>query len=103
LELFFERSLRRVARAGLSVVSRVSSLSRMSAAVGRADAALGDAVERSVCAHHRRRLRRVGWESALDARAAFASAHAFPVRAGNRIEVLVDGAAALPWIASASD
>ena len=69
--------------------------------MGRVDAVIGDAVERSVRAHHRRRLRRVGWLPALDAPASFVAPHAFPRRGGNRVEVLVDGAVALPRIAAA--
>ena len=75
--------------------------SRFSDALARVDSALGDAVERSVRVHHRRRLRRVGWEGALDAPAAYAAPRAFPPRAGNHVEVLVDGAVALPRIAAA--
>ncbi len=51
--------------------------------------------------HHRRRLRRVGWEGALDAPAAYLAPHGFPPRAGNHVDVLVDGAVALPRIATA--
>ena len=83
------------------VSTPVRSPSRFADALGRVDSALGDAVERSVRGHHRRRLRRVGWEAALDARAAYVAPHGFPPRAGNRIEVLVDGAVALPRIATA--
>jgi len=75
--------------------------SRLGDAFGRVDSVLGDAVERWVRAHHRRRLRRVGWESALDAAAAFEAPHAFPARDGNRVEVMIDGAVALPRIAAA--
>jgi phosphatidylserine/phosphatidylglycerophosphate/cardiolipin synthase-like enzyme len=70
-------------------------------ALGRVDAVLGDAVERSVRKHHRRRLQRVGWLPALDAPASFVAPHASSPREGNRVEVLVDGAAALPRVAAA--
>jgi phosphatidylserine/phosphatidylglycerophosphate/cardiolipin synthase-like enzyme len=70
-------------------------------AVAAVDSALGDAVERSMRAHHRRRLRRVGWDRALDAPGGFVVPHAFPARDGNRVEPLVDGATALPQIAAA--
>ena len=75
--------------------------SRFADTLGRVDSVLGDAVERSVRGHHRRRLRRVGWEGALDAPAAYIAPHAFPPRLANRVEVLVDGAVALPRIAAA--
>jgi phosphatidylserine/phosphatidylglycerophosphate/cardiolipin synthase-like enzyme len=76
----------------------VSTLSR---SIGRVDAHLGDGIERAVRAHHRRRLQRVGWDVALDAPASFVTHHTFPTRGGNAIEVLVDGAQALPQIAEA--
>jgi phosphatidylserine/phosphatidylglycerophosphate/cardiolipin synthase-like enzyme len=69
-------------------------------ALERVDGVTGDAVERAVRGHHRRRLRRVGWLPALDAPASFVAPHAFPPRDGNHLEVLVDGAAALPRIAA---
>jgi phosphatidylserine/phosphatidylglycerophosphate/cardiolipin synthase-like enzyme len=60
------------------------------------DQALGDRLERLVVAHHRRRLRRLGRLDALDAPAGgWASGEPLP-RPGNRVEVLVDGAEALP-------
>src|ERR1044072_9410041 len=70
-------------------------------AVGRVDSVVGDAVERSMRSHHRRRLRRDGWLRALDAPAACGASHAFAPRKGNRVEVLVDGAVALPRITAA--
>ena len=73
----------------------------LSNAVGRVDVQLGDAVERAVRAHHRRRLRRIGWDRALDASASFVAPHASPPADGNAIEVLIDGATALPRIADA--
>ncbi|MCW2923975.1 MAG: phospholipase D/Transphosphatidylase [Thermoleophilia bacterium] len=59
------------------------------------DEALGDAVERAVVAHHRRRLRRQGWARALDPAPtrggqAWAEGHP-PPREESGIEVLVDG------------
>jgi phosphatidylserine/phosphatidylglycerophosphate/cardiolipin synthase-like enzyme len=64
----------------------------------RVDQALGERLERLVVAHHRRRLRQQGWLSALDAPAGGWAAGAPPPREGNRVEVLVDGAEALPAI-----
>src|SRR2546421_9634855 len=63
------------------------------------DHRVGDAIERAVRAHHRRRLRRIGWEHALDAVGpAWAAGEPAP-RTGNAVEVLVDGAEALPRMA----
>jgi phosphatidylserine/phosphatidylglycerophosphate/cardiolipin synthase-like enzyme len=63
------------------------------------DDRVGEAIERAIRAHHRRRLRRIGWEHALDA-VGPAWAHGEPPpRAGNAVEVLIDGAEALPRIA----
>jgi phosphatidylserine/phosphatidylglycerophosphate/cardiolipin synthase-like enzyme len=65
------------------------------------DEALGDVVERIVRLHHHRRLRRLGWERALAPPddALWADGEPQP-RAGNAIEVLIDGASALPRIAA---
>src|SRR4029079_4022242 len=49
--------------------------------------------------HHRRRLRRVGWDGALDAPPGFTAPRAFGHSTGNAVEVIVDGSAALPRIA----
>jgi phosphatidylserine/phosphatidylglycerophosphate/cardiolipin synthase-like enzyme len=75
--------------------------------VDRIDAALGDAIEAAVRARHRRRLRRLGWGRVADGsdRAGpddgWWAAGEPPPRAGNELEVLVDGAEALPRIAEA--
>src|SRR5919201_162946 len=63
------------------------------------DDRVGDAIERAIRAHHRRRLRRLGWEHALDALGPAWARSDPPPRAGNAVEVLVDGAQALPRIA----
>jgi phosphatidylserine/phosphatidylglycerophosphate/cardiolipin synthase-like enzyme len=64
------------------------------------DKALGDAVERLVRSHHRRRLRRIGWGGALapDGAGLWAEGEP-PPRGGNHVEVLVDGSVALPRMA----
>jgi phosphatidylserine/phosphatidylglycerophosphate/cardiolipin synthase-like enzyme len=68
----------------------------------RLDAALGDGLERTVAAHHRRRLARRGQLGALEPDGAGRWATTGPPpRAGNRLEVLVDGASALPAMAAA--
>jgi phosphatidylserine/phosphatidylglycerophosphate/cardiolipin synthase-like enzyme len=63
----------------------------------------GQAVERSVGAHHRRRLRRAGRLAQLDpppSPSLWAAGDPAP-RSGNSFEVLIDGAQALPRIAEA--
>ena len=67
----------------------------------RAEARFGSELSHRICLHHRRRLRRVGWEWALDVEAAGWAAAEPPPRSGNAAEVLIDGAAALPRIAEA--
>jgi phosphatidylserine/phosphatidylglycerophosphate/cardiolipin synthase-like enzyme len=62
--------------------------------------AFGERLDQAVRSRHRRRLRHVGWERALDA-SGLAYAHGtFPARTGNRLDVLVDGSEALPTIAA---
>jgi phosphatidylserine/phosphatidylglycerophosphate/cardiolipin synthase-like enzyme len=70
--------------------------------LSRADALVGSAIEAGVQVHHRRRLRRLGWEHALDpSPGARWAAGDPPPRPGNQLDVLIDGAEALPAIASA--
>jgi phosphatidylserine/phosphatidylglycerophosphate/cardiolipin synthase-like enzyme len=65
----------------------------------RIDGALGSGLDALVVAHHRRRLRRHGWLEALEAGpGGWAQGEPAP-RAGNRIELFVDGSEALPQIA----
>jgi phosphatidylserine/phosphatidylglycerophosphate/cardiolipin synthase-like enzyme len=72
----------------------------MPSPLDRLDATLGDLVERSVCAHHRRRLGRHGHGAALEARGAgWAATGSFGPAEGSRVELLVDGAQALPRMA----
>jgi phosphatidylserine/phosphatidylglycerophosphate/cardiolipin synthase-like enzyme len=67
----------------------------------RVDRIVGRALERTVEAHHRRRLSNVGWSRALDPPPGNWAAGEPPPRTGNAVEILVDGAAALPRIAGA--
>jgi phosphatidylserine/phosphatidylglycerophosphate/cardiolipin synthase-like enzyme len=64
------------------------------------DKAIGNMAERLVRAHHGRRLRKLGWGRALEPRgdALWASGEPAP-RPGCSLEVLVDGAEALPRLA----
>jgi hypothetical protein len=68
----------------------------------RVDALLGDGIEPTVQLKHRRRLRRLGQDHALDPPdgGIWASAHT-PPRPGCEVEVLIDGASALPEITRA--
>jgi phosphatidylserine/phosphatidylglycerophosphate/cardiolipin synthase-like enzyme len=63
------------------------------------EALLGEAISAQIVRHHRRRLRRIGWEQALDAAGTRWAAGEPPPRPGNAIDVLIDGAEALPLIA----
>ena len=65
------------------------------------DQTLGDGLERLVVAHHRRRLDKLGQLRALDAPAGGWAAGDPPPRAGNDLEVFIDGSEALPAIARA--
>jgi phosphatidylserine/phosphatidylglycerophosphate/cardiolipin synthase-like enzyme len=57
------------------------------------DTRLGNGLDRVICAHHRRRLGRLGWSGALtDGAPAPAD---LPMRAGNAVRVLLDGEEAL--------
>jgi phosphatidylserine/phosphatidylglycerophosphate/cardiolipin synthase-like enzyme len=74
---------------------------RIPSLVERLDCVVGDSIERAMSAHHRRRLRRVGWEHALSSADAGWAAGAAPPRGGSAIEVLVDGEEAIPRMAEA--
>ena len=60
---------------------------------------VAERIEDAARARHRRRLRAVGWEHALDAGGDGYSREGTPPRDGNDLEVLIDGSAALPAIA----
>jgi len=61
---------------------------------------LGEAISTQIRRHHRRRLRRLDWEYALDTTGTGWAVGEPPPRPGNAIEMLIDGAEALPAIAS---
>src|SRR3954447_5622841 len=66
----------------------------------KAGAALGRRVDQTIASRHRRRLRRAGREHVLDvSKNAYARA-TMPPRAGNALEILVDGSEALPRMAA---
>jgi phosphatidylserine/phosphatidylglycerophosphate/cardiolipin synthase-like enzyme len=70
--------------------------------IDRLDDAVGTGIERLVLAHHRRRLTRQGWRRALEpAGDELWCAGDPPPRDGNDMDVLVDGAEALPRIEKA--
>jgi len=70
--------------------------------IDRVDATLGDGIEHAMIRHHMRRLRRHGQLAALAPGADGLWARtATPPREGNALEVLVDGANALPAMAEA--
>ena len=62
----------------------------------RADRHLGAAVSRATRSHHRRRLKRIGRLGALDPPAGGWAAGELQPRLGNSLEILIDGAEALP-------
>jgi phosphatidylserine/phosphatidylglycerophosphate/cardiolipin synthase-like enzyme len=67
------------------------------ALLGRLDAFVGDRIESAVSLKHRRRLERLGWGRVFEPDSAGVFAHGDPPpREGCRLEVLIDGAAALP-------
>ena len=74
----------------------------LSSRLGRLDAKLGDGLEALLRSHHLRRLGELGWTDALTVptEPGWWSTRA-PVRPGHSLEVLIDGAAALPQIESA--
>jgi len=61
--------------------------------------ALGERLDRAVLHRHRGELRDAGWEHALDGSSASFVRDAADPRPGNAVEVLIDGAEALPRIA----
>ena len=66
-----------------------------------ADDALGQVVERLSISHHRRRLRHVGWTTAVDPPKGGWAEGDPPPRPGNALAVLIDGADALQAMAVA--
>src|SRR5579862_945145 len=73
----------------------------MDAVLSRVDDAAGKALERLVIGHHRRRLDRAGHDHVLKPPIGGWADASTPPRAGNALDVLVDGAEALPQLAAA--
>src|SRR3954466_5195798 len=73
---------------------------RLGEALLSAECLLGEAISDQIRRHHRRRLRRLGWSHALAAAGPGWAAGAPPPRPGNAVEILIDGAEALPRIAA---
>jgi phosphatidylserine/phosphatidylglycerophosphate/cardiolipin synthase-like enzyme len=70
--------------------------------IARFDGAFGRAIEKTVEFHHRRRLRRLGHAAVLESNDSGLWADGDPPpRPGNELDVLIDGAEALPAIAEA--
>jgi phosphatidylserine/phosphatidylglycerophosphate/cardiolipin synthase-like enzyme len=70
--------------------------------IDRLDALAGDGIEAAVRAKHRVRLRRLGWQHALERDGSELWARGSPPpRPGCSLEVLIDGASALPELARA--
>jgi phosphatidylserine/phosphatidylglycerophosphate/cardiolipin synthase-like enzyme len=67
--------------------------------IARVDAAVGERIDGLVKFHHRRRLRRLGWLSALEPGGPLWASGEPPPRPGNEVEILVDGASFLPQLA----
>jgi phosphatidylserine/phosphatidylglycerophosphate/cardiolipin synthase-like enzyme len=65
------------------------------------EAWVGEQVTQQICRHHQRRLTRIGQRDSLEPPAGGWAASAAPLRPGNAIEILIDGAQALPAIAKA--
>ncbi len=77
-------------------------MSTLGTIIGKLDQRIGDGLEHVLCAHHQRRLRRLGWPDLLagdGARDRFGTHR--PARADNSMEVLVDGQEALPVMQAA--
>lgn len=74
----------------------------MRSVLHRVDERLGDGLEHVLCAHHRRRLRRLGWGAVLEPpRTEDRFGGRAAIRHGNRLEVLVDGEESLTAIQAA--
>src|SRR5204862_5376512 len=81
--------------------ARVPPLRPVRQALFPVEAWFGEQVTQQICRHHQRRLTRLGQRDALEPPAGGWAVGAAPPRSGNAIEILIDGAQALPAIAKA--
>jgi phosphatidylserine/phosphatidylglycerophosphate/cardiolipin synthase-like enzyme len=65
-----------------------------------AESLVGEAISEQIRRHHRRRLHRLGWVHALESETIAWARGEPPPRTGNAVDVLIDGAEALPVIAN---
>ena len=89
----------RTPRPADSVASPVKAPKFLESTTVKLGHAFGERLDRAWRSRHRQRLRHVGWERALDASGLGYAHGTFPARAGNRLDLLVDGSEALPAIA----
>jgi phosphatidylserine/phosphatidylglycerophosphate/cardiolipin synthase-like enzyme len=89
----------RTPRPADAVASKLKAPRFVESATVKLGAAFGERIDDAVRNRHRSRLRRVGWEHALDGAGRSFARGSFPSRRGNRLDVLVDGSEALPAIA----
>jgi phosphatidylserine/phosphatidylglycerophosphate/cardiolipin synthase-like enzyme len=73
----------------------------LSRAIFHIDRKIGDGLEAAIDRHHRRRLEKLGWRRALKPPPGIWVEGPPPHRAGNSIDVLIDGEEAFPAIADA--
>jgi phosphatidylserine/phosphatidylglycerophosphate/cardiolipin synthase-like enzyme len=76
------------------------TLGRLQALTVPAERWFGIKLSEQIRAHHRRRLGRIGWGHALDPPPGDWARGSYPPRPGNNVEVLIDGAEALPALAA---
>jgi phosphatidylserine/phosphatidylglycerophosphate/cardiolipin synthase-like enzyme len=81
--------------------ARVASPHPVSRALFPVEAWFGEQITQQICRHHQRRLKRIGQRDALEPPAGGWAVTDVPPRPGNAIEILIDGAQALPAIAQA--
>jgi phosphatidylserine/phosphatidylglycerophosphate/cardiolipin synthase-like enzyme len=74
--------------------------SHLDGLVATVDVAVGDWITCQVKRHHTNRLSRIGWENAVDPPSGGWARAEPPPRTGNSLDVLIDGAHALPLIAA---
>jgi phosphatidylserine/phosphatidylglycerophosphate/cardiolipin synthase-like enzyme len=89
-----------MARSSPSQTEEPPARAGLRALVGPPERWFAAQLSRQICAHHARRLRRLGWQRALDPEPGGWAAATYPPRPGNAIEVLIDGAEALPAVAA---